>query len=187
MSEPSSLFAKIHISKEKFAEFLQAKPAKPSIDDNLLVWWESRKMHSKSALTAECFFDNSLPNNEAFIESWKEEEYTITFSDYDPVKELWIYAINLFSQNFLEILPTLIFIKSVESYKQANDDDFAMVFDYFWGDEGVMAYMAFPNNHFSLDAKVDNTAQIPKEQLEYAINYLDKKRAEFEDGGSDLL
>lgn len=187
MSEPSALFAKIHISKEKFAEFLKGKPAKPSIDDDLLAWWESRKMHSKSALTEKCFFENTLPTNEEVINSWKEEVETITFSDYDPVQELWIYAINLFSQNFLEILPTLIFLKSVESYKQANDDDFAMVFDYFWGDEGVMAYMAFPNNKFKLDSKIENTAELPQEQLEFAINYLDKKRAEFEDGGSDLL
>lgn len=183
MSELNSLFAKIHISKENFNAFMNAKPTEPKLDNNWLAWWDSKEMYSKTELQEGSVYCYQDPSNEVLINGWKETKQTYTFSDYDLKNEIWHFGIIMFSENYSEMIPGLAFIKSDAEFKQENESDFAIVYSYFWGDEGCNAYINYENGKGLFNTQIQNKSDVNSEILQYAEDYLTKKWGEFAEAG----
>ena len=184
MSVPNSLFAKIKIKKDKFTEFLQSKPDQPKLDKNWLDWWNSKEMYGKSELTQTQIYGYDDPTNADIINGWTNAKQSFTFSDYDAENEIWNFGIIMFSENYLEMIPGLSFIKSVASFKDDNSDDFAIIYNYFWGSNDINAYVEFKDNESFFDIKTKEKSDILPKILEYTENYLSKKWDEFADNGA---
>ena len=92
MSELNSFFAKIHIKKDKFYEFLTAQPSQQLLNENWIAWWGSKEMYGKHELTQEQIYIYSAPTNGEIINGWKTYEQSLTFSDYDEENEIWNFS-----------------------------------------------------------------------------------------------
>ena len=183
MSEPNSLFAKIHITKDNFDNFQKSKPMTPKLDNNWLEWWNSKEMYNKTDLQEKNLYCYDEPTNDSIINGWKEAKHSLTFSDYDLENEIWHFGIIMFSQNYTEMIPGLAFIKSIAEFKNENKEDFAIVYNYFGGDEDVCAYVNYENGKGLFDKKIQLKTDIHLDVLNYTQEYLSKKWDEFAETG----
>nr|WP_294783860.1 hypothetical protein [uncultured Flavobacterium sp.] len=175
MSEPSSLYCKVKITKSQLEKFLNSPPEKPELNNNWLEWWESRDMYSKMDLTPEllrCYNDKS---NQEVLDGWMKYDQSMTYSDYDETTEEWNVGIIMFGENYLEMIPMFAFIISLQNYIIESPENKAFVFPYFWGDRGVHAFIEFKENKAILNPNVQSTEELNPDLLNNAIEYLDKK------------
>ncbi len=175
MSEPSSLFARINIKKHKLDEFFKSKPEQSKLDDNWLKWWNSKAMYGNPELTQAAIRAYDDSTNEGIINAWKDMEQSFTFSDYDLENEIWHFGIIEFTDNYFEMIPALVFLKSVSIFKEKNPDDFAIIYDYFWGGNEVNAFIEYRNNKSFFESKIQRKFDVMPEKMNYADHYLTKK------------
>lgn len=175
MSELSSLFCKVKITKSQLEKFLNASPEKPELNGNWLKWWDSRQMYSKMALTAELLRSYHDDSNQEILNGWMEYKQAMAFSDYDETAEEWHWGMMFFSENYLEMLPMFAFIISLEKYVSESAENMAIVFPFFWGDNGVHVYINFEEGKAILSPTVQTTYDVNPEILNYTKEYLNKK------------
>lgn len=185
MSELNSLFAQIHITKNNFETFLKAKPTEPKLDENWVQWWNSKEMYNKSELQEKDMRCYEEPTNELIINGWIEAKESLTFSDYDAKNEIWHFGIIMFSENYFEMIPGLAFLKSVAEFKNENTGDFSIVYNYFWGDEDVSAFINYENGKGLFDNKVQSKSDVNNQSLKYTDAYLTKKFEELGENYAD--
>ncbi|GIQ61284.1 hypothetical protein Flavo103_44190 [Flavobacterium collinsii] len=178
MSEQSSLYCKVKITKPRLETFLNSASEKLVLDGNWLEWWENRTMYSKMTPTAKELYAYNDLTNYAIFKEWYEAEQTFAFSDYDETTQQWHLGILLFSENYLEMLPMLAFIKSMEAYVTESIDNFAIVYPFFWGDTNVDVFIKFKDGKALLDSKVQSTDDIDTVLLETTSGYLNNKWSE---------
>lgn len=183
MSEPNSLFAKIHISKDNFEKFLTSKPQKPKLDNDWLQWWDSKEMYGKSDLQEKNIFCYEDATNAEIIEGWKEAKESLTFSDYDVENEIWYFGIIMFSENYFEMIPGLAFIKSVSEFKTENKDDFAIIYSYFWGGNDINAFISYENGNGLFNTTIQQKSDVDADALKNMEAYLSNKWDEFAASG----
>lgn len=175
MSELSSLFVKVKITKNQFENFLSSSPQKPELNNNWLAWWESRNMYSKMDLTTEWLRAYNDANNKSALDGWLDAQQAFAFSDYDEASEEWRLGIIFFSENYLEMLPMFAFVISLEKYISESTDNLAIVYPFFWGDSHVSAYINFEEGIASFNNKIQTTADVNPEILNSVTAYLSKK------------
>ncbi|SHL82626.1 hypothetical protein [Flavobacterium chilense] len=175
MSELSTLFCKVKITKPQLEKFLSSAPEEPELNNNWLEWWDSRQMHSKMDLTKEHLCTYNDTNNQAILDGWLEYEQAFGFSDYDETTEEWKWGMLFFSENYLEMLPMFAFIIGMEKYISESNENIAIVYPFFWGDNEVQAYIHFEKNKAFLSSNVQTTADINPDLLNTITEYLNKK------------
>lgn len=175
MSEPSSLFARMSISKENLEAFLSSAPKKPYLNNSWINWWNSRQMVSPRPLTPEDLYAYKDVSNKAILEGWQEEKNTGTFYDYDEATQTLNLGIIFFSENFGEMIPMLALLFDLADYKNDNPDDFAIVYPYFWGDQQLDAWISFYGKNALLDNELKKIGDVDVRKLRYAEDYLTQK------------
>lgn len=156
MSELRSLFVKLKIKKENLDRFLTAALTPPVPDEDWTSWWESRDMYSKSPL-------KEIPmafqkTNGAVIESCVNTKETISQEKWE--EGVYYFVSGFFSENFYEILPMLAVLKSAALYMEPGDEGVAIIYDYFWGGQDVLAHLELKAGqatlkHTSLTSQID--------------------------------
>lgn len=164
--EQDTLYINIQIEKEKLDTFFAAKPALVNIDDNWQQWWSSREMYSKTALKAVPAYPK-LHNREVVHELLKDSFFGAA-EKYDEGEQRWTFAAINFSENYYEILPMLTFLMQLGSYTNSGH---ALIYDWMWGDETVMAFVEFRAGQAWLEMATEH-AQIAPDILEEADSYL---------------
>ncbi|WP_104385419.1 hypothetical protein [Sphingobacterium sp. HMA12] len=144
--ELDSLYIKIQIEKARLNEFFAAQPISPNYDDNWSQWWESRQMYSKTAL--EIIPGYSQARNREVFDNLLKDRFYGAKEHYDEEKQHWTFAALNFSENYHEILPMLALLKQLEGYAL---DGFALIFDWMWGGDTVMAYVDFKEGYALLE------------------------------------
>ncbi|MHC0446778.1 hypothetical protein ACWA1F_15310 [Flavobacterium sp. 3-218] len=175
MSELSSLYCKVKISKSNLEKFLSNPVETPELNKNWLEWWDSLKMYSKMDLTSELLRPYNDENNQEVINSWLKYDQAMAFSDYDEATEEWHWGMLFFSENFVEMLPMFSFIISMEKYITESAENRAIVFPFFWGDQDVSAYIYFENGKAILSSTVQNTSDVNSKIMQQTTDYLNKK------------
>ncbi|MEN2402123.1 hypothetical protein GKZ90_0020200 [Flavobacterium sp. MC2016-06] len=175
MSELSSLYCKVKITKSQLENFLSTSPEKPELNNNWLDWWESREMYSKMDLTIELLRSYTNDNNQDILKDWQEYKESLAFSDYDETAEEWHWGMIFFSENYIEMLPMFAFIISMENYLSESSENIAVVFPFFWGDSNVHAFITFEDNKAILSTKIRTTDDVNPALLDKAKEYLNKK------------
>ena len=179
MSELNSLFVKVKIKKNNLDDFFKSKPNEPKIDTNWTEWWNSREMSGKSELSQDQMHCYEQPNNQSIVESWVNDKRSGGFSEYDQENEIWNFGIVFFGNNYFEIIPGLVFIKSITDYIEDDVDNFAIVFDFFWNGDEVSTYTDFKDNKGYFKPEVQIKSDINSEHIKYSETYLAKKTQEF--------
>ncbi|MFD2940971.1 hypothetical protein [Flavobacterium notoginsengisoli] len=175
MSELSSLYCKVKITKSQLEKFLSSSPEKPELNDNWLKWWDSRQMYSKMALTAELLRSYDDDTNQEVLNSWMEYKKAMAFSDYNETTEEWHWGMMFFAENYLDILPMASFIISLEKYVIESSENTAIVFPFFWGDKNVLFFIHFEKGKAILSPSTQSTDDINPEMFNYTKEYLNKK------------
>lgn len=181
MSELSSLFLRVKITKEQLENFLNSSPKTPELNDNWLNWWDSRNMYSKTSLNPESLIAYNKTNNKSIINGWLQYKEASAFSDYNQTTEEWRMGIIFFSESFSEMLPMFAFITSMENYITENKDNLAIVYPFFWGDSDVSAYLNFKEGKALFNSKIQTTTDVDPEILNSVTEYLTKKLDELLD------
>ncbi|KRD11710.1 hypothetical protein ASE21_08400 [Flavobacterium sp. Root901] len=175
MSELSSLLCKVKITKPQLEKFLNSPLEEPQLNKNWLEWWNSRKMYSKMELTPELLRTYHDDCNEEVIEGWIDYREAMAFSDYDESTEIWHWGMMFFSQNFTEMLPMFAFIISLEKFVTESEENMAIVFPFFWGDDAVHAYITFENGKGILSTEAQILKDINPKVIEMTKKYLNEK------------
>jgi hypothetical protein len=133
-------------------------------------------MYDDEALAAEDVISYEAKSNKEIVDFWINQTETISFSDYDEKNEIWHFGMLLFSENYMEMVPMLAFLRSVETFKENDDSDFILIYNYLWGDDkGVSAYLKFTNQQTVFIKKA------AKKVVVYAEKYLDKISEKMQD------
>lgn len=173
MSEPSSFFLKVSITQAQFDRFMQSAPTPPHLDANWQGWWDSREMYGKKALTETDIGCYDIGTNQEIVNLWLGGEEAYAFSSFDGIREVWEFGIVMCTENYTELLPLLAFVLSIAPYKKHSPDDFAVVYPFFWGDSGVMAYIGF-EPQAGLIPEISSTEQVPAAHLQHAESCLEQ-------------
>ncbi len=181
MSEPSSLFVKIKIRKERLHHFLTSKPTNSQLNENWLEWWDSKQMYGKKELTQTDLRCYDFATNEAIVADFVNDPRSYSFSDYDEQSETWYFGIMLFTENYYEMIPGLALIHNVSKFKEFDSTDFAIIYNFIWEDDMINALMVFDEDQAILDAKINTKADLNPEILILSNAYLENKWEEFED------
>ncbi len=175
MSELSSLYCKVKITKSQLEKFLSSPLEEPQLNENWLIFWESRQMYSKSVLTQELLRSYNDNNNQEVIDGWIDYPEAMAFSDYDEATEEWHWGMMFFSENYIEMIPMLAFIISLEKYVNESSENKAVVFPFFWGDDNVDAYIYFENGKAVLSPSVQSLKDLDLNFVEQTKEFLNNK------------
>lgn len=175
MSEESSLFVKIKITEQQLKKFLHLKCVPLVAEDDVTAWWNSREMYQKTSF--EALSGGIDGTNQDVIGSFLNDRQRFGGTEYNKEEGCWILYSIFFSENFGEMLPVIGLLKQIAQFKESVADDFAMIYDFYWGSDAVNAYIEFDGDHAVLkDFKI--TTEIPPPQLNYANQFLEEKTDE---------
>lgn len=173
MSEPSSLFAKIKIRRDKLNKFLSAPPAQFADLPGWNAWWDSREMYDKPKFNEELLEPYNAKTNRAALKNWQKDKEAGTSLEYDETSHTWYVSILMFSENYFEMIPMLGLLRSIAPYKEPDDTDFILVFSFLWYEAGEPnAYIRFQDNASVFSEK------IKKQDMKLASAYWKKKISE---------
>ena len=136
-------------------------------------------MYGKSELSEDKMYSYAKPDNQSIIESWISDKQSGRFSEYDEETNIWNFGIVFFGENYYEMIPGFEFIKSISNYIEDDGDNFAIIFDFFWGGNTVNAYLSFKDGNACFETNVKEKSDIDSKNLKYVETYLDKKVKEF--------
>lgn len=160
--ELDSLYISIQIEKVRLDEFFAETPISPNNDDNWSLWWASRQMYGKTAL--EIIPRYSQAHIREVFDNLLKDRFYGAKEHYDEEKQRWTFTVLNFSENYQEILPMLALLKQLEGYAL---EGFALIFDWMWGSDTVMAYVDFKEGSALLNA-VTESAEIELNRFEEA-------------------
>lgn len=144
--ELDTLYISIQIEKEKLHAFFAAEPIQAIIDENWRQWWDSRQMYHKITLeTIPSYSKRRI--RDVLDDVLKTNAYGAT-EHYDDEHQHWTFTALHFSENYQEILPMLALFKQLGTYTESG---FALIFDWMWGGDTVMAYIDFKEGKASLE------------------------------------
>jgi len=177
--ELNTLYINIQIKKGKLNEFFVAKPMTTGIDDNWKQWWDSCEMYNKTELKNIPTYTKE--NNRNVIDDLLRDSFFCSTEQYDDKKQQWGFTSLNFSENYYEILPMLAFLKQLGLYTESG---YALIYDWMWGDEAVMAFVEFRKGQAWLEP-ITTHAQIAPKILDEANRYLQEVSESFYKKGQD--
>ena len=141
MSERLSLYISIQIDQKALSDFLEQPCRPPTLDEQWTKWWDTRQMASKQLLDpAHHGFKGS---GRALLDQILQDKYAFGQEHYNDERSLYTFLSVFYTENFLELLPLLCLLKNLGTHQGPRQRGFALIYDYYWGSEEVMAFMEF--------------------------------------------
>ncbi|MGM1428516.1 hypothetical protein ACS126_04620 [Sphingobacterium lactis] len=178
MSEQNSLVIQVQISPEKLAQMRQSASQVSLLDENMKTWWASREMYGKSDLIEIPTYN--VRKNQDLLAEFVGDRYLVARESYDEERQVWTFFSLQFSENYTEILPLIGWIKGLASYLDQGAEGFAIIYDYQWGSEDVMAYIKLEDQKAKL-TNAKHIAEIPHEDYLQAKDILDNFMDDMQD------
>ena len=134
MSEPSSLYARIHISESAKEKFLDSKIADPGKYEDWIGWLKNKSF--SGSITLNDINSIKYPQTvvKDFLNEWLGYSRAFGFNEYDQEENTWIISMYEFSENYFEYIQFLHVLRSIQDFKDLNENDFILVHSYIWGD-----------------------------------------------------
>lgn len=133
MSEPSSLYAKIRISPLARQAFLNSTISNADTYRDWIPWLETKEFYgslTQADINAMTYQDQTT---QAYLQQWITSRYAFGHEMYDEHTATWIISMYEFSENYREYIHFLHVLRSVDRFKDLQDDDFILVHSYNWG------------------------------------------------------
>lgn len=154
MSELSSLYIKVPISKEQLQKFKKSRPVAPALNSNWTNWWDSREMYNKQPLqVVQSYHAESYGQ---VIEEIIDERFTGAQETYDEQTKTWYFMVLQFSENYHEIIPMISMLKDLANYLEPNAKGLAILYDFMWDRLELM----FEVNYQDKEAKLTTAHRI---------------------------
>lgn len=160
MAELNSLYVRLPISKEQLQIFFDEKPSIVEVNEEWSCWWKSRRMHSGILLKEVSFYPVS--SNRAIIDFFLAESGAGAREFYDEENQEWVFVIIFFSENYSEILPMLALLAGAARFVSEGRSGNAIIYDFYWGGTGVMAFIDFVNQDYAIRS-YQNITELPEE------------------------
>lgn len=170
MSELKSLYVSVRISKDRLDQFFADQPARAAVNENWIAWWESRQMYGPTPLTEIPSY--TIAANRELVDIYLGMPKSTSFEDAET-PGVWRFGVTFFSENYSELLPGLAWLTSLAAYMAPDEEGVAMVYDYFWGDQTVMAHIVFKDQQALLQTTA-RTSELDPELLKAAHIEFDK-------------
>jgi len=147
MSQLNSLYVRISIQKDKFEQFLEAKPLAATVDEDWTSWWDSRDMYGKKPLSEIHFYQKDA--NREVLATTANECRIGKDEQMEEGSEEWTFCVVFFSENYEESLAMLSWLRSIAPYMDPDGEGVALIYDFFWGSGLVMAHLVFKGQDVS--------------------------------------
>jgi hypothetical protein len=144
MSEPSQLYARIHLSRGRLDEFLNSTVPDPSGDESLLAWLSDAEYYGEP-YTPELIRERVV--SDARIGAWVDDlmtpaPYGIAMparNQYDDESQTWTLAALDFSENYDDYIAALAIFREVAKYKDHPGNDGFLIYGFLFEDRHVVA------------------------------------------------
>ncbi len=133
MSEPSSLYAKIRLSKAAKQNFLDSKATTLEKYTDWISWLQDKEFHGSLTEADVNGIDYGKSTVREYLDVWIASPYSYGFEEYDEKTGTWIISLYEFSENYLEYISFLHVLRSVQRFKDTDDEDFILIHSYMWG------------------------------------------------------
>jgi len=140
MSEPSQLFARLHISRAKYEAFL-ASPFRVEVDDALMAWLDEASYYGPR-ITRESVPERA--SKYATVREWVDDMVApgimsmglgeIPYrNEYDDATQTWTLAALDFSENYDDYIAAAGAMREAARFKDLPGDDGLVVYGYMFG------------------------------------------------------
>jgi hypothetical protein len=135
MSELSSLYLRVRLSKQAYERFLASETADARDFSDWMDWLAKAKMYGE--LTSEQVTEIGRRNRKCsvadMLQAWTTNPWPSPVkSVYDEATETWRLAMPFFSENYEEFIAMLPPLRAVDRFKDRPGTDFMLVYDHFW-------------------------------------------------------
>lgn len=143
MSEPDSLYLRVHLSKQAYERYLESISLDTRDFSDWMDWIGGAKMYGPG-LTPDRITEigrkaRKRPMAEE-IKSWVGDDQSIGRSVYDEATETWRYGVLGFSQNYGEFLEYLPQLRAIDRFKDRPGVDILLVYNFIWRPETYTAF-----------------------------------------------
>lgn len=170
MSEPSSFFMKVTITKEAKEKYLRYKLRDIQPYTDWLDWLSNKRYYgtiTEEDLNPAYYGSGTI---ESYIDQWVGFPRTFGFNEYDEERQVWTVSLYEFSENFIEYINFVSVFRHLQNYIEESSSGFVLVHSYIWGDiEDDFLVQILPNKSVILD-------DIPKENMREAVLHFDKRK-----------
>jgi hypothetical protein len=138
LSEPSQLYARIHLSRERLDELLNGAFPDPSGDADVLDWLANAEYYGER-YTPELLRERVLSDSTtvgAWVE-WLMEPAPYGFAtparnSYDDATQTWTLAALDFSENYDDFAKAVAIFREAARYKDLPGDDGLLIYGYMF-------------------------------------------------------
>jgi len=138
VSEPNSLYVRVHLSKDAFERFLKSQSVAASHFHDWMPWLGQAEVYGgplSEQWLAEVSEGHQAGTVEDALAAWVDDGWSMARSVYDEETETWVFGCLQFSENYHEYMVSLPFLRAVEAFKDRPGDDFMVVYPCIWGPE----------------------------------------------------
>lgn len=152
MSEPSSVYARVHLSAPALGAFMESLLARPATYADWRGWLDRASFHGTiSDVEIAAMPAGAEPSVRAVIDALcRPVAYEPAREHYDPVTQTWTLAVLQFSENYYDFIDILTIIRAIAAYKDLPGEDVLLIYLYLWGgDPEAYLRIAEGASHFA--------------------------------------
>ncbi len=137
MSEPSSLYARVHLSAPALRAFMESPLARPTAYSDWRGWLDRASFHGtiRDAEIAAMPTGAEPSVRAALAALCRPLPYEPAQERYDPVTQTWTLAVLQFSENYYDFIDILTIIRAIAAYKDLPGEDVILIYPFLWGGE----------------------------------------------------
>ncbi len=180
MSEPSSLYMRVKLTEKSFETFKNSTPVTPSYYSDWQPWLSAQKFYGQitdAEIQGMAHYPDNIKSVNDYLSLLLQDVYTRpSHSRYDALSNTWTLCIMGLSENYRDFILALSILRGVEKYKDMADEDFILIYPYFWEEHPEMDANAYVTINTGSSRIVD---EIPAEAITEANQALGKMLDEF--------
>jgi hypothetical protein len=137
MSEPSSLYARIHLSEPALRAFVESRPTRPAAYGDWRGWLDRASFYGTISDAAIAAMEPSAePSVRAYLDALcRPVVYEPSRERYDPATQTWTLTVLQYAENYGDFIDILTIIRAITAYKDLPGDDVILIYPFLWGGE----------------------------------------------------
>lgn len=142
MSEPSSLYMRVHLTAEQLEAFQSSRLMAPRSYDDWQPWLDSKTFHGNITAADIQNLNPSLDAGASDVQSvgeylsfLLEDAYASpSQANYDATTQTWTLYVMQLSENYNDFIVALSILRGIAAYKDLPGDDFIIIYPYLWAE-----------------------------------------------------
>jgi hypothetical protein len=176
MSEPDSLYLRVHLSKPAYERYLANEGFDARDFPDWMSWLTRAKMYGPPFTperVAEIGQSVRRRSPAEELKAWTTNAWAIAKSDYDEQTETWRFGILQFSENYSEYLEMLPPLRAVDRFKDRPGVDFMLVYNYLWSPGHYTVLFELNDGRSTIVGSPGQDVPLPERYREEASAFLE--------------